>query len=100
MCQKHSTVMFLDFRIDPCMKDKMAMLFALSIPTLACCCGHGKYPETIVVNSSYGPHELNTGTKIPRKKRFYCKDKDGIYYIPEISQRNIKVDSSQKEEPS
>ena len=90
MCQKHSTVMFSGFRIDPCMKDKMAVLSALRIPTLACCCGHSKYPETIVVSSPKGIYELNTSIKIPRKKRFYRKDKDGVYYIPEVSQFGLE----------
>jgi len=52
--------------------------------TLASCCGHGKYPETIVVKTIYGMFEWNSGVKIPRKKRFYIKDSEGIYYIPEV----------------
>jgi hypothetical protein len=71
-------------RIDPCMRGKIALLEVLRIPTLACCCGHSKYPETIVVNSLNGIYELNTGVKIPRKKRFYVRDKEGFYYIPEV----------------
>jgi len=77
--------MFNGFRIDPCMKDKLIILNCLNIPTLACCCGHDRYPETIVVKYLDGVHELNTGVKIPRKKRFYRTDTDGFYYIPEIS---------------
>lgn len=73
-------------RIDPCMREKIAMLECLRIPTLACCCGHGRYPETIVVDSPTGPHELNTSVKIPRKRRFYRRDDEGVYYIPEVSQ--------------
>lgn len=71
-------------RIDPCMREKIAILECLRIQTLACCCGHSKYPETIVVNVPNGIYELNTGVKIPRKKRFYVRDKEGFYYIPEV----------------
>jgi hypothetical protein len=70
-------------RIDPCMRDKITLLSCMRITTLACCCGHEKYPETIIVDSPTGPHELNTGIKIPRKRRFYLKDNEGHYYIPE-----------------
>jgi hypothetical protein len=77
-------------RIDPCMRQKIAILECLRITTLACCCGHGKYPETIVVNVPNGIYEFNTGVKIPRKKRFYVRDKDGFYYIPEaLSYRKV-----------
>lgn len=72
-------------RIDPCMKNKLSMLSEISIPVLACCCGHGRYPETIIVDSPTGIYELNSGIKIPRKKRFYVKDKEGHYHIPEMS---------------
>ena len=51
--------------------------------TLGCCCGHGKYPMTIVVKDVVGVYELISGKPIPRKKRFYLKDKEGFYYIPE-----------------
>ena len=51
--------------------------------TLGCCCGHGKYPMTIVVKDVVGVYELISGKSIPRKTRFYLKDKEGFYYIPE-----------------
>jgi len=51
---------------------------------LACCCGHGKYPMTIVYEiPKRAKFELFSGKVIPRKKRFYIKDKQGYYYIPE-----------------
>lgn len=53
---------------------------------VSCCCGHGKYPITIVMENSEGTHwDLLTGIIIPRKRRFYRKDSKGYYYIPEIS---------------
>ena len=57
------------------------------IHTLASCCGHGRYPMSIVVeemDSGY-IYELVSGKAIPRKSRFYKADSDGYYYIPEIS---------------
>lgn len=55
------------------------------IKTLACCSGHGKYKTTIIIDGDeYGIRELLSGAKIPRKKKFYVKDKKGFYYIPEV----------------
>jgi len=53
--------------------------------TLGSCCGHGKYPMTVVVTRGYGnPIEYFSQIEIPRKRRFYKKDKKGYYYIPEV----------------
>lgn len=53
---------------------------------LASCCGHGKYPLTIIVTRGYGnPIEWFSQIEIPRKRKFYKKDKAGYYYIPEVS---------------
>ena len=52
----------------------------------ACCCGHGKYPMTIVVEDYFNNRTMIdwcSNKIIPRKKRFYVKDKQGYYYIPE-----------------
>ena len=54
-----------------------------SYRTVACCCGHGKYPMTLVVEGNRRHLELFSGHFIARKKRFYRKDEDGFYYIPE-----------------
>ncbi|KKL85456.1 hypothetical protein LCGC14_1954610, partial [marine sediment metagenome] len=35
-------------RIDPCMRDLINALKQQGIETLGCCCGHGKYPMTII----------------------------------------------------
>ena len=75
-------------RIDPCMKNLVHYIDMLSgrvgWKVLACCCGHGKYPMTIVVRTRAGIIlDLNSATVIPRKSRFYVKDKDGYYFIPE-----------------
>jgi hypothetical protein len=56
--------------------------------TVACCCGHSKYPMTIVVRWKSGKHvhyqELLSSTIIERTRRFYKKDSEGYYYIPEV----------------
>jgi len=35
--------------IDRCMGPTITLLNELGIQTLACCCGHGRYPKTIVI---------------------------------------------------
>ncbi|KKN40561.1 hypothetical protein LCGC14_0731970 [marine sediment metagenome] len=75
-----------DTRIDPCMRQVIRNLQGLKIRTLACCCGHGKYPMTIIVDigiSKLMPLEIFSNVMIERKKKYYKKDKQGYYYIPE-----------------
>lgn len=54
--------------------------------TISCCCGHGKYPITIVVEckSTGKKMELFSDIEIDRKRKFYKKDSEGYYYIPEV----------------
>ena len=84
-------------RIDPCMKNFIETLNILlknsDLEIVACCCGHYKYPMTIVVkhrttNKSY---DLISSKTIPRKKKFYKKDKQGYYYIPEVIEKWINI---------
>jgi hypothetical protein len=88
MCNKRSSVIAINetFRVDPCLRNQIAFYKISGIKTLACCCGHGRYPTTVVIKTTRGIEEMNTKIIIPRKKRFYLKDKDGFYYIPEISE--------------
>lgn len=95
MCNKRSSARITvaayngEIRVDDCMKPLIDFLWHnldLKYQTLACCCGHGKYPMTIVVRSEMGHKtEIISGKKILREKRFYLKDKQGYYYIPEVS---------------
>ena len=75
-------------RIDPCMENLIFYFRGLDVETLACCCGHGKYPMTLVIKEDVGKgdeiFEVFSSKTIPRKKRFYLKDKQGYYYIPEV----------------
>ena len=72
------------------MKNLIANLNSFGIKTLSCCCGHGKYPMTIVIEcpTNKQPLELTHTLFIARKKKFYKKDKQGYYYIPEVEKKD------------
>lgn len=59
------------------------------VKTYASCCGHGKYDITVVVMEAGTGYfrDLFTNAIIPRKKRFYKKDEQGYYYIPEVLEK-------------
>lgn len=81
-------------RIDKCMKEYVIMINRVLLniyETKACCCGHGKYPKTLIVGLKRGGHncfELFTGKVIPRTRNFYVRDKQGYYFIPELKNEN------------
>ena len=82
MCEKHNPK-----KIDECMRRLIEFIDGCEghLKVLACCCGHSKYPMTIVIediNHDY-KYELMSGLYIGRKRKFYKKDKHGYYYIPE-----------------
>lgn len=75
--------------IDPCMVNLINILNSLlpyHLVIKACCCGHRKYPMTIVIRNTTRRfnYELLTQVDIPRKVKFYKRDKQGYYYIPEV----------------
>lgn len=80
-------------RLDPCMKGLIKRLNKEGYKTIACCCGHGKYPMTIVYKMSFGfNREFISGKVILRKKRFYKRDEEGYYFIPEtIENGNLHI---------
>ena len=88
MCRKNKG---LHNRIDKCMKPLIEFLskHMSDYPCVACCCGHGKYPMTIVadIRKTYLTKpkyvEIFSGIEIPRIRNFYKKDKQGFYFIPE-----------------
>jgi len=96
MCNKRNSVkivVYLDdskkkarfVKVDKCMANLIRALNSSRhiSRTLACCCGHGKYPMSIVVSAFGNTYELISGKAIFRKRNFYRKDKKGDYYIPE-----------------
>ena len=77
-------------RMDSCMKDYIEMVNRIlkgTYETKACCCGHGKYQNSVIVGLKGKKSfcfDLISGKMINRTKRFYKKDKQGYYYIPEV----------------
>lgn len=74
------------FRVDGCLHPIIVSLNREYAETLGCCCGHGRYPKTIVIKKDNVIQEYFSGVVIPRTRRFYRTDKDGYYYIPELSE--------------
>ena len=80
--------------IDKCMVDVVRGLRRQGIETLGCCCGHGVYPRTIVIEyvdsgltiEYYSMKSLTDQQGKSRTRNFYKMDKNGLYFIPEISQ--------------
>jgi len=87
MCKK-TNFKHCPSRIDKCMKNVINFLKSNGFNTVACCCGHGKYPMTIVINFENYNYEIFSDTYITRTKRFYRRDNDGYYYIPETIMNN------------
>ena len=101
MCQKRNSINVLikdadDLnkaivrKIDGCMSMIIGIMNRNGIETLACCCGHGKYPMTLIAKIKGFPVDIFSGIRIPRKKKFYKKDKQGYYYIPETQRKRGK----------
>jgi len=77
-------------RIDRCLRPLIKQLSKQQgLKVLASCCGHGRYPLSVVVKARGLTFELYSGAIITRKARFYKRDADGYYFIPEIT--NVKV---------
>jgi len=90
MCKKTKYHGTSNTRIDKCMKPLIQWLKSCDYDTVACCCGHDKYPMTVIVKEMRTGipkyWELFSDTHIPRNRKFYKKDKQGYYYIPEINE--------------
>lgn len=102
MCKK-TQFEYCPSKIDPCMVNLLDKLKVKSRFVLACCCGHNKYPMTIVIREYVVMHKANkpwhgwvnkellSDKIIPRKKKFYKRDKQGYYYIPETIEKRGKI---------
>lgn len=74
-------------RIDPCMRHIIDFLNDNGIVTVSCCCGHGKYPSVIFVETDFPNtyHEIFHDVFIETKARkFFKRDKTGRFFVPEI----------------
>lgn len=92
-----------DTRIDPCMREFVKWL-GNKHTTILSCCGHGKYPMSVIVKEyeTVGIKrfiifkEIFSGIVLrvkedplkPDPKKFYKRDKEGYYYIPEVSKES------------
>ena len=89
-----------DTRIDPCMR-KLIKFLNIKHKTILSCCGHGKYKPSVIIKE-YGEikgkreiyfKEIFSGKILKIKKnpldkdpkKFYKRDKQGFYYIPELN---------------
>jgi hypothetical protein len=95
MCEK---LKYCNPRIDECLREEIKKINAIGpYKTLASCCGHGKYPETIVVmyKKSKLVIELHSGTKLMagplrnklgqrKRNRYYRRDNKKDFFIPEV----------------
>ena len=76
-------------RIDKCLVEEIKKINDKGMyKTILSCCGHGKYDKTIVVKERNTGHIFEFFTKIQlkskKRNRYYKKDPEGFYYIPEI----------------
>jgi hypothetical protein len=90
MCDKLS---YCNPRIDKCLIEEINCLNMIkSLKTLASCCGHGKYDPTIVIKDHNGnifDYYSNKSLKPKKRNRYYKKDNEGFYFIPEIVKNDI-----------
>jgi hypothetical protein len=79
-------------RMDKCMENlicNLNMSLKDGLKTVACCCGHGKYSMSILIQDKYGNvWDMCSNNILNRKTRFYRRDEEGVYYIPENLKTN------------
>ena len=71
-------------KVDPCMISLITYLKVYGMKPVASCCGHKKYQMSIFCDFDGEKKEIISNKIIPRIRRFYKKDKQGYYYIPEV----------------
>ena len=90
MCEKTNYHGTSNTKIDKCIRPLINFLQGEDYDTIASCCGHGRYQVTVVIKErdSFKDTfvELFTQTTILRTRRFYVKDKEGYYFIPEVEE--------------
>lgn len=99
MCNKRNTTRIKigkkTVRVDACISELITSLNENGIETVACCCGHGKYPVTILyrhksndaINGKIFDFCSQWGVSSRAKKRWYRRDKQGLFFIPEVQDK-------------
>lgn len=79
--------------MDSCMEWVIKFLQVNGIKTLASCCGHGKYPMSIIAKDKLTGWtiEIFSATILKNKRRWYKQDKQGYYYIPEVTNEQRRI---------
>lgn len=96
MCKSRNSKMnaIIETKIDKCMDNIITFInhYCDDWKTLACCCGHGVYPMSIVVEckSTGKKMEIFSYEELENIRKFYKKDNEGFYYIPEVNKLNLQ----------
>jgi len=91
MCDKRASVNLKingkQVRVDACLRGFIKHLNEIGFKTVACCCGHGKYPHSILILHPDG-HVYDCYSKmtwLTVQRRYYERDGQGLYHIPLMS---------------
>ncbi len=70
-------------RLDSCMVERVLLLNKAGVETKASCCGHGKYPPSIIIKDGTScTRDLFSDRKWSvNETRFYLSDQDGFYHL-------------------
>ena len=94
MCNsRNSTKTYINgkyIKLDKCISSLIMYLNFYGIETVASCCGHSKYQMTIIANFDGNFKDIISNKEILRVRKFYKKDKQGYYYIPEVQNGNYR----------
>lgn len=81
--------------VDRCMVPIIREHIRNGTGTIACCCGHGKYPMTVIYRALGGNSiEYYTRTILlrkngqPRIRNLYTMDEEGLYFIKELKEKS------------
>jgi hypothetical protein len=78
--------------VDKCLEHLIENINGPYLHTLGSCCGHNRYPASIIAFDEITERtiEIFSNKEILRKKRFYKKDSNGYYFIPEVVNKVVK----------
>jgi len=86
LCKKRKYSKLKTAKVDDELGPLVQYLNDKGIETVGCCCGHGRYPATVLIKEKGKIIDIFSQEEVPRVKRFYFKNKkQGLYYIPEVS---------------